>query len=191
MAKNEIVQEKKDNIYDVDSNLENALIYGVDKYGEVLSDEELQLYVEEMQIAMTDKMTAMASITINKEAFVKSIDEEIKKLQDKKKTISNGIERTKDYLDRFIRYKFTNPETGELDEDGLNKFKLETPRTKISYRKSQSVEVLDLNKVPKDCVKVEISEKADKTKIKALMKENGETKNDYAEIKTNINIQIK
>ena len=32
---------RKMNVYDVDTILENALVYGVDQYGEILSDEQI------------------------------------------------------------------------------------------------------------------------------------------------------
>lgn len=181
---------RKLNVYDVDTILENALVYGVDEYGEILSDEEIGELVEKMEMTLTSKLEYMGKVTINSESFVESIDKEIAKLQDKKKSVINGVNRTKNYLDRFIKYKFTD-ENGVLDTEGLNKFKLETPSLKISYRKSDKLEVVDVNKVPKEYIKTVVEEKVDAVPLKKFMKDNKITENEYAKIVTNLNLQIK
>lgn len=181
---------RKMNIYDVNETIENALLYGVDEWGEVLSDEQIKELVDKMEMTLQTKMEYMAKVVVNTDPFIDAIDAEIKKLQDKKKATINGIERTKNYLDNFIRHNYTD-ENGVLDKEGLNKFKFETPSIKISYRKSSKIEIFDATKVPRECINTTIVETQDKTKIKELMTKEGTTKTDYAEIVTNINLSIK
>lgn len=132
----------------------------------------------------------MAKVVVNTEPFVDAIDAEIKKLQDKKKATINGVNRTKDYLDRFIRHNYTD-ENGVLDEEGLKKFKFKTPTVEISYRKSSSIDIKDAEKVPSEFMHVVIESKPDKKAIKDELKKLGTDETDYAKIVTNINMSIK
>lgn len=104
--------------------------------------------------------------------------------------VENGANRTKIYIDKFIRYKYTDEE-GVVDLEGLNKFKLETPSINISYRKSEKLEVVDATKVPKEYVKTTVEEKVDAVPLKKFMKDNKMTETEYAKVVTNINLQIK
>ena len=182
---------KKKNIYDVDEVLENALIYGVDEFGEVLTDEQIGELVEKMELTLTNKLEYMGKLTINSDTFADAIENEIKRLQDKKKSIINGANRTKNYIDKFIRYKYTDQETGVVDLEGLNAFKLKTPSINLSYRKSEKLDVIDATKVPKDYVKTTVEDKVDAVPLKKFMKDNDLTETEYAKIVTNINLQIK
>lgn len=181
---------RKMNIYDVNEAIENALLYGVDEWGEVLEEDKIKDYVDKLEMTQQSKMEYMAKIVINADPFIDAIDAEIKKLTDKKNAVKNGVNRTKTYVDKFIRHTFTD-EDGNVDLEGLNKFKFETPSIKISYRKSSKIEILDATKVPRECINTTIVETQDKTKIKEVMTKEGTTKTDYAEIVTNINLSIK
>ena len=181
---------RKMNVYDVNEVIENALLYGVDEWGEVLDDDQIKELVDKMEMTLQTKLEYMAKVVVNAEPFVDAIDAEIKKLQDKKKTTINGMNRTKDYLDRFIRHNYTD-ENGVLDEEGLKKFKLKTPTVEISYRKSSSVEVKDNDKVPTEFMNVVIESKPDKKALKEHLKKLGTDETDFAKIVTNINMSIK
>lgn len=65
--------------------------------------------------------------------------------------------------------------------------KLEVGTFKAGYRKSESVEIINLDVIPADFIKVEI--KADKTAIKKAIKA-GEVV-EGAEVRTNMNFYIK
>ena len=181
---------RKMNVYDVNEIIENALLYGVDEWGEILDDEQIKELVDKMEMTLNTKLEYMAKLVVNTEPFVDAIDAEIKKLQDKKKTTINGMNRTKNYIDTFIRHNHTD-ENGVLDIDGLKKFKFKTPTIDISYRKSSSIEILDADKLPKDCINVVVEEKPNKTAIKEHLKKLGTDETDFARIATNINISIK
>ena len=185
---NELI--KKKNVYDVNEVLENALVYGVDEYGEILSEEQIGELVEKMEMTLSSKLEYMGKVIINSDTFAKAIDSAIKRLQEKKKMVENGANRTKTYIDKFIRYKYTDEE-GVVDLEGLNKFKLETPSINISYRKSEKLDVIDATKVPKEYVKTTVEEKVDAVPLKKFMKDSGLLETEYAKVVTNINLQIK
>jgi len=181
---------KKMNVYDVNETIENALMYGVDEWGEILEEEQIKQLVDKLEMTMNTKLEYMGKLVVNVEPFIDAIDNEIKKLQDKKKSTINGVNRTKDYLDRFIRHTFTD-EDGNVDLVGLNKYKLKTPTIEISYRKSNSVDVLDVEKVPSEYMNVVVESKPKKKEIGKYMKDNNLTETDYAKLVTNINMSIK
>ena len=116
------------------------------------------------------------------------IDKEIKRLQTEKKSRENKKEWIKRNVDNFIRRQFTD-ENGNLDSEGLNKYKLELPHSKISYRKSESVEVNDVSLLPKEYRKEKIEVSADKAELKKVLKSGKEING--AKLVTNINMQVK
>jgi len=103
------------------------------------------------------------------------IDAEIKRLQQAKKVREKAIERLKANIEMAMI-------TFEVD-------KIETPLIKISFRKSESVEVENVNQLPNEYKVIKLTETADKFKIKDAIK-SGETI-EGCSIKTNRNIQIK
>jgi len=183
-------QLRKMNIYDVNEAIENALLYGVDEWGEVLEEDQIKEYVDKLEMTQQSKMEYMAKLTINNESFIEDAKKEIKKMQQKIEVIQNGNNRTKDYLDKFIRSVYTD-EDGVLDEEGLRKFKFKSPSVEISYRKSSKVEVLDESKLTNDLKTVVVESKPNKTAIKEHLKELGVDETDFAKIVTNINMSIK
>ena len=76
-----------------------------------------------------------------------------------------------------------------IDFEGIHKYKLELPHSKISYRKSDSVEVTDIDKLPEEYIKTKIEKNPDKVAIKNAIKDGKEING--AKIVTNYNIQIK
>ena len=69
----------------------------------------------------------------------------------------------------------------------MNINKMDTELFKLSYRKSDSVNVIDLDAVPDEYKKITIA--ADKTAIKKAIKEGAEVAG--AELVTNQNLQIR
>ena len=66
---------------------------------------------------------------------------------------------------------------------------LKTPTLKINFRKSESVDIADLNLLESEYKKVTITETADKTAIKDAIKNGIQVTG--AVLKTNLNLQIK
>ena len=100
------------------------------------------------------------------------IDNEIKRLQAEKKKRVNLENRLKEALTNAMN-------TFELD-------KLKTPLCTISFRKSQSVEIEDIEKLPSECIIIE--KKASKSILKELLK-SGDVSG--AKLVNNKSIQIK
>ena len=67
--------------------------------------------------------------------------------------------------------------------------KIESPLIKLSFRKSQSVNVSDVNSLPNEYKTIKVTEQADKMKIKQAL-QNGEQIQGCSII-TNTNLQIK
>lgn len=71
----------------------------------------------------------------------------------------------------------------------VNKYKFEATQGKISYRKSDSVNIENIDIIPKEFIKEKVEISADKTEIKKAIK-NGHSV-DGAILVTNLNMQIK
>lgn len=107
-------------------------------------------------------------------ALAESVDAEIKRLQAIKKTCERSQESLKNMLDMAMK------------EFGLDRLDLGEVG-KISYRKSESVVVEDVNELERGFCKVKLE--ADKTAIKAAIKAGQEVKGAYLETKNNIQIK--
>lgn len=136
---------------------------------------ELELALQITKDNFHSKSENYAYITKQFDAEMDIIDAEIKRLQQAKKTREKAIERLKANIEMAMI-------TFEVD-------KIETPLIKISFRKSESVEVEDVNTLPALYKVVKVSESADKLKIKDAIK-SGEII-EGCSIKTNRNLQIK
>ena len=82
-----------------------------------------------------------------------------------------------------------------LDIEGLKEMTKELNkrllRSSISYRKSESVEIIDADKIPKKYKTIVIEEKPNKTALKECLNTLPKRENKYAKISTNMNISIK
>ena len=70
---------RKMNVYDVNETIENALLYGVDEYGEILEEEQIKELVDKLEMTLQTKMEYMAKLVVNADPFVEAIDNEIAK----------------------------------------------------------------------------------------------------------------
>ena len=168
----------------------NLLEYGVnDETGEIIeTEEEFNALYDSIQLDLQTKLDN--TICLNKiiDGEIDVIDKEIKRLSAEKSARVKKKDWLKNRVDAFVRRQFTN-ENGELDTEGLNSYKLSLPHSKISYRRSNSVNITDINSLPKEFIKTKIEESPDKTAIKKAI-DNGQIVNG-AEIVTNYNIQVK
>ena len=146
--KTSIYQIEKEYLSLVDTLLENG--------GELTPELETDLSLNKEQLQT--KSTAYSFIIKQLESDINIIDTEIKRLNDLKKSRNKSIERLKESLSTaMIIYDI------EV---------LETPLVKISFRNSESVEVLDLSLLDKEYTKVsEPVVSADKIKIKEAIKQ--------------------
>ena len=178
------------NLFEIEQSMMNLLEYGVDdETGEVVEDEEEfnRLY-ESIQLDLQTKLDNTNCLQKVIDGEIEVIDKEIKRLTAEKKARERKKEWLKNRVDTFVIRQFTD-ENGNVDVDGLHKYKLELPHSKISYRKSDSVEVTDIDKLPEEYIKTKIEKNPDKVAIKNAIKGGKEIKG--ATIVTNYNIQIK
>ena len=178
------------NLFKIQESMMNLLEYGVnDETGEIIeTEEEFNALYDSIQLDLQTKLDN--TICLNKiiDGEIDVIDKEIKRLSAEKSARVKKKDWLKNRVDAFVRRQFTN-ENGELDTEGLNSYKLSLPHSKISYRRSNSVNITDINSLPKEFIKTKIEESPDKTAIKKAI-DNGQIVNG-AEIVTNYNIQVK
>ena len=161
------------NLFEVNANYklaEDRLFATINEDGEI--DPEA---LEAFQKIKEDRETVLESCILsikNDKALIEAIDREIKALQDRKKSITNRVEWREGYL------------TNVLDGD-----KFETAKARASFRKSEKVQIIDLNQIPSEFTKVKIETTADKTAIKNEIKAGREVAG--ASLETLLNIQIK
>jgi len=139
--------------------------------GELTPELEYKLKINQSEL--TNKAIAYHSVILSKEAFNTTVDNEIKRLQALKKQNNNVIDRLKNSLVSAI----------ELYGDftiGTNTF---------SLRKSERVEVEDVNLLPKEFKTVKVTEQANKVEIKKALKLGQEIKNVY--LREIFNLKIK
>lgn len=114
----------------------------------------------------------------NAALWLKNLKSDVAELKEEKKAFEDRIKAKQNRIDGLTAYLL-----GVLDGQ-----KFETPRCAISYRKSESVNVTDLSKIPTDYLRFAPA-KPDKTAIKAAIKA-GESV-DGAELVQKTSMQIK
>lgn len=177
------------NLFEIQDAMMNLLEYGVDEDGVIIENEDefINLY-NSIQIDLNTKLDNTNCLQKLIDGEIEVIDKEIKRLTAEKSARVRKKEWLKNRVDYFVKRQFTD-ENGNIDEDGVHKYKLELPHSKISYRKSDSVEVADLTILPEEYIKTKIEKSPDKIAIKNAIKDGKEVKG--AKIVTNYNIQIK
>lgn len=180
------------NLYDIDEKLYYLIEEGFDsETGEVLDQAELNKAINETTMELNKKIDNIAKFIKNLESETEAIKEEKKKLSARQKQKENKIESLKKYLDGYFRYSqadYFNDETGKV------KFrKFESPTCLISYRKSDSINITDVNKVPKEYIRPRVLKEDDvnKTDIKNYLKKHENETIDGVELLHNKNISIK
>ena len=161
------------NIFKIQAEYQQIVNELIENGGELTP--ELELAMQITKDNFHSKSENYAFITRQFDAEMDIIDNEIKRLQQAKKTREKAIDRLKANIEMAMN-------TFEVD-------KIETPLIKISFRKSESVEVEDVNNLPALYKVVKVSETADKLKIKDAIKAGETIEGCY--LKTNRNIQIR
>lgn len=129
-------------------------------------------YLDNLRIAKNRKIENIACWIKNLQAEIEAYKKEEESFRLRRKQAENRIENLKWYLTEWI--------SGE---------KIETPRVKISWRKSEVVNILDENLIPSGYKSQKITEVIDKKEIKRAIKSGMVVAG--ADIKVNENIQIK
>lgn len=180
------------NLYDINDKLYYLIEEGFDnESGEILSEDELFKAINNATMELDKKIDNIGAYIKNLESEVEAIKEEKKKLSSRQKTKENRINSLKRYLDGYFRYSQSNYFE---DTTGKVKFhKFESPRCVISYRKSDSINITDINKVPELYIKERVLTENDvrKSDIKDFLKKYKDETIDGVELLHNKNISIK
>ena len=120
--------------------------------GEVKDDGVIDILEQELKLQLQTKGAGIIKSFKNSEAMLNGVDEEIKRLQALKKSISNQINSRKEYIVR------------NMEMMGITK--IETELGNLSLRKSKSVNIYDESLIDKKFIEVETKEKISKTEIK-------------------------
>ena len=152
-------------LYEIDERLAILEEYGVDENGEILSEEDFNAKLDEIQMDLRDKIINTMAFYKNLQAEITALKTEETNLAERRKTKERLSERLKKRINDYIVFKHTDEE-GNIDTESLNKWKLDDPKVKLSYRKSDSVDVFDIKSLPKKYIKTKVEESPDKTAIK-------------------------
>lgn len=159
-------------LYEIDARLAAILDFDGEyvntETGEVLNIED----VEALQLAREDKIEGWGLWIKNRTAELEAIKAEAKKLTERAVALSNRIEASKECYQQYL--------AGE---------KVSTPRLSVSYRKAESVEIDDAEKIPDFLLRVKTTVEPDKTAIKAEIKAGNVV--DGAHLVTRQSMQIK
>jgi len=145
----------------------------------LLETEELTPELESMLIInqqeLSDKSINYAKVIRNLEADSDAIDNEIKRLKAMKESNDRVIDRMKDAV------------RNAMVSSGIDK--IESSLFKLSLRRSEAVEVVNIDQLPENLVTVKKTVSADKVKIKEAIK-NG-IPVEGAVLVENFNLQIR
>ena len=161
----------KNTLYDIKQEYTELINQVEELDGEITPEIEQQLIINQNELQ--NKAIAYHSVILAKDAFNIQIDNEIKRLQALKKRNNTLIDNLKNRLVGAIQT------FGEFTI-GTNTFGL---------RKSERVEVEDVNLLPKEYKTIKVTEQADKILIKKDLKLGKEIENAY--IVEQYNLKIK
>ena len=160
-------------LYQIEQEYLNIVQSIIDAGGEITEEQETALSISKEQLQ--NKGVCYGFIVKELEGNIDLIDLEIKRLNALKKPLVNSIDRLKNNLSQAMQMF-------EVTE-------LKTPLLKINFRKSESVEVTDIDLLDTDFVKTTITKAADKIAIKDAIKSGENVQG--AVLVTNQNLQIK
>ena len=135
--------------------------------GEIIDPDKLT----QLQMEFDDKVEGIALWIKNLLSDAEAIKNEKDKLAERQKVCENKAKSLKKYLSECLMGQ-----------------KFKTPKVSISFRKSDSVDVFDIGKIPKEYLKYKDPD-PDKTAIKTALKSGKDVPG--AKIVENQNIQIK
>ena len=113
--------------------------------------------LEALDEAIQDKAEAVASFIFSLQADSAALKQEEQRLAERRRLNDAKVERMKTYL------------VDALDDAGVDKVK--SSRFTIGFRKSQAVDVLDLDTLPESLKRTKTIVEADKTAIKEALKQ--------------------
>jgi len=141
-------------IYQIEQSYNQLAEQLINNDGELTTELAEQLAITEEQLQ--NKSVAYSFVIKQMDADIETIEAEIKRLQSAKKQ----REKATEYLKERIKHAM---ELFQIEE-------IKTPLVKINFRKSESVEVENVNALPNVYKTVKVVETADKVAIKEAIK---------------------
>lgn len=120
-------------------------------------DTALIPYLDSVKMQLKEKAENVVMFQQSLIRSTEAIDNEIKRLSEMKKHRMNAAERLKNYI------KFT------MEKNGIEK--IETDLFKLSFLKSETIDVVDESTVPEEFIVTKIIKSVDKIAIKKALKE--------------------
>jgi hypothetical protein len=172
------------NLYDIDDRILTLMNEGFDIEDGTIYDnqEELARAIDNVAMELDSKIENIGCYIKNLESDIEAYKREEDKLHTKRKSAENRIESLKRYLDGYLTSVYPNDEY-------KSKWKLKTARCAMGYRKSQTVNVPDIEKLDKKYIKVKTEVSADKLNIAKALKTG--QKVEGASLQTNYNLSIR
>lgn len=135
-------------LYSIDERLSNLETLGIDTAtGEVaVTDEDFQRIFDEIQMDLKEKLVNTACFIKNLNSDIEQFKAEEERLKKRRQTKENLAKRLQDSMDYIIKHRINDIEN---DFDGCNKWKIDEPQARISYRKVVKTEILDEKLIPK------------------------------------------
>jgi len=167
-------------LYEINTQIEQLWQHADEAFDAEASPEhldQLERLLKQSEVSLAEKAIALACLIKGIEADAEALAEEELKLRNRRKTAERQAEWLRVYL-------AGNLPAGE---------KIKDPRVVISWRKSQSVQLLaDISRLPKEFVREKVIQEADKLAIKdAFENGNASALSGLAEVVTKNTIQIK
>lgn len=156
------------NLFDIDNTILTACVDT--ETGEVINEELL----DQLEMERDLKIENIGKWIKNLDSDIEALKAQKQIFADRQKAAENKKESLKKYLAAYLNGQ---------------KFEAKDKSVVISFRKSESVTILDELSIPMDYVKTELVSSIDKVAIKAAIKEGKEVTG--AEITVNQNISIK
>lgn len=140
--------------------------------GEVLFDNNA---FEAIEGEYNDKIDSIVNYIKSLETLCEGIKKERDNLAERKAQVEKKIESLKEYISKSMELR--------------NMDKFETPKSKLSFRVSKSVNVIDEELIPDAYFKESVSKKLDKTSLSKDLKEGKEVKGACLLVKRNLQIK--
>ena len=158
-------------LYEIDANLRALWTKIAEQDGEI-TEEDMQA-LNELELAKNDKLEGYGVIIREMKSEIDECDAEIKRIKDIADKKKNAMERLKKALQDFMI-------SNEID-------KYESVKVKLSFRKSQSLEIEEGAILPD--ILMRIKKEPDKTAIKEFIINGGELQGVFLLDKKNIQIK--
>ena len=158
-------------LYEIDQNLRALWNKIAEQEGEI-TEEDMQA-LEQLELAKNDKIEGYGVIIRELESEIDDCSQEIKRIKEIQDRKKKCLERLKNGLQEFML-------NNEID-------KFESLKVRVSFRKSQALEIEDGAELPDDLMRVK--KEPDKTAIKDFIINGGELKGVFLIDRQNIQIK--